>query len=104
LAKVTSPTIAWLRNNIKSVESKEEQSAYGLNTPGGVIMVSIWKGSPVVQEGGLKRGDVILEVEGAKVKDVKSFLKILKENNESETLNIVVMRNQSEQNLMIHLK
>jgi hypothetical protein len=104
LVKETRPTIAWLRNNIKGVDSKEEQSAYGLNTPEGVIMVSVWNGSPVAQEGGLKKGDVILEVEGTKVKNVKSFLKILKEKNQSETLKVIVMRNQSELPLTIKVK
>ena len=100
----SSPTISWLRNNIKSVDSKEEQSAYGLNRPEGVIMLGVWKGSPAAQGAGLKNGDVILEVEGEKVKNVKGLFNVLKAKNQSDALNILVMRNQSEQALTIRVK
>lgn len=100
----SSPTISWLRNNIKSVDSKEEQSAYGLNSPEGVIMVGVWKGSPVAQDAGLKNGDVILEVEGEKVKNVKDFFNLLKVKNQSDALEMKVMRNQSEHALTIRMK
>ena len=101
--QIVSPIISWLRADIKSVDSKEEQSAYGLNSPEGVIILNIGRGG-IAGESGLKKGDVILEVEGIKVKDLKSFLRILKEKNQSKTLNIIVMRNQSEQKLTINLK
>jgi len=56
-----NPVVAWLRNNLKSVESEQEQSAYGLNSAEGVIVLRIWKASPAVQGDGIKKGDVILE-------------------------------------------
>ncbi|GJM34979.1 MAG: peptide-binding protein [Saprospiraceae bacterium] len=102
--KSSSPTVAWLRNDIKSVDSKEEQSAYGLNTPEGVIMLGVWKGSPVAQDAGLKIGDVILEVDGEKVKNVKAFFNVLKAKNQAETLKVLVMRNQAEHALTIRVK
>ena len=102
--KKFSPTVLWLRNKIKSVESSEEQSAFGLNTADGVIMQSIWEKSPVAQKGGLKKGDVILEVEREKVRDLKSFFAILKKKNNLDAVEMVVMRNQSELTLSIKVK
>ena len=98
-----SQTIAWLRNQIKSVESEQEQSAYGLNTAEGVIVLKIWKPSPAVQNGGIKNGDVIIEAGGQKVATVKDFFRINVENK-TDRLDLVVMRNQSEQKITINTK
>jgi S1-C subfamily serine protease len=67
----SSPVVSWLRNEIKSVDSKEEQSAYGLNTPEVVIILKMWNGSSAAQGDGLKSKDVVLQVEGEKVKKCK---------------------------------
>lgn len=98
-----APVVAWLRNNLKSVESEQEQSAYGLNSAEGVIVLKIWKPSLAVKNGGIKTGDVIIETNGKKVSNIKDFFKI---NSESKTgkLELVVMRNQSETLLKINTK
>ena len=96
--------VAWLRNTLKSVVSEQEQSAYGLNTAEGVIVLKTWKHSPAVQNNGIKKGDVILEVNNIKLKNIKDFLIELKNNNKLEFLDIVVMRNQSELSLTIRFK
>lgn len=101
LEKDSSPIVQWLRNDIKSVDSKEEQSAYGLSTPEGVIILKVWRGSPAVQNEGLKKDDVILEVEGETIKTVKDFFTILKKKNQSPILQVKVMRNQATQSLEI---
>ena len=49
------PVVAWLRNNLKNVDSEQEQSAYGLNNQEGVIVLKIWNHSPAVKNNGLKR-------------------------------------------------
>lgn len=98
-----SPVVAWLRNNIKSVDSEEEQSAYGLNSPEGVIILSVWKGSPAFKNNGIKKGDVILEASGKKIKTVQDFFQI-NTKNESDELDLVVMRNQSEIKIKILTK
>ena len=96
-------TVAWLRNQLKSVESEQEQSAYGLNTAEGVIVLKIWKPSPAVQNGGIKKGDVILKANGQKVATVKDFFKINSENK-TDKLDLVIMRNQTEQEITINTK
>lgn len=100
----SSPVVSWLRNEIKSVDSKEEQSAYGLNTPEGVIILKMWNGSIAAQGDGLKSKDVVLQVEGKKVKKVKEFFEILKKYNYTETVQLLVMRNQAELELTVKLK
>ncbi|CAM3327400.1 PDZ domain-containing protein [Zobellia roscoffensis] len=100
----TSPVVMWLRNGLKSVDSQEEQSAYGLKTTEGVIVLSIWNQSPAVQNNGIKKGDVILFANGKKVKGVREFFKITSEFKQQETMDITVMRNQTEQTLTIRTK
>ncbi|WP_372755065.1 right-handed parallel beta-helix repeat-containing protein [Labilibaculum sp.] len=99
-----SPVVAWLRNNIKSVDTEEEQSAYGLNNTEGVIVLSVWNGSPAVKGNGLKKGDVILEVEGEKTKNSLIFLQIVKKYQKLGEIRLVVMRNQAEQALLVRTK
>jgi hypothetical protein len=102
--EVSRSATTWLNNDVKGVDSKEEQSAYGLSAPEGVIMLSVKRGSPVAHDGGLKRGDVILELEGEKVKNVKDFFTMLKEKNQADSLNMVVTRNQSQLELTVRVK
>ena len=99
----SSPVVAWLRNDIKSVDSEQEQSAYGLNSAEGVIILRIWKPSPAVQNNGIKKGDVILEAGGKKVKNIQDFFKINVENK-TDMLDLVVMRNQAEKEIRIRVK
>ncbi|MEI6865458.1 PDZ domain-containing protein [Flavicella sp.] len=97
-------TIAWLRNTLKSVESEQEQSAYGLNSAEGVIVLRTWKHSPAVQNNGIKIGDVIIEVNGEKLENIKDFFTVLKNNKTLNTIDIIVMRNQSELPINIRFK
>lgn len=97
----SSTVVSWLRNEIKSVDSMEEQSAYGLNTAEGVIILKMWNGSPAYEGDGLRSKDVILAVEGEKVNNVKEFFGILKKYNYTETVKMTVMRNQAEQELVV---
>lgn len=100
----STPVVAWLRNNIKSVESEQEQSAYGLNTAEGVIILRVWNHSPAVKGDGIKKGDVILEAAGVKVKNVKDFFKINLEHNKANELDLLVMRNQIKKQIRIKTK
>ncbi|CDF78739.1 pectin lyase fold protein, partial [Formosa agariphila KMM 3901] len=96
----SSPVVAWLRNNLKSVDSPQEQSAYGLNSAEGVIVLRIWNASPAVKNNGIKKGDVILQADGKPVKTIQDFFKINVENTTDE-MELVVMRNQSEKTITI---
>ncbi|WP_276166033.1 pectinesterase family protein [Zobellia alginiliquefaciens] len=100
----SSPVVQWLRNGLKSVDSQEEQSAYGLKTAEGVIVLNVWNQSPAVKDNGLKQGDVILSANGKKVKEVKDFFKLTSEYSAEETLDLVIMRDQEEQKITIRTK
>lgn len=102
--KEDDPVVAWLRNKLKGVSSKEEQSAYGLVSPKGVIVITVWKQSPAVKNNGLKKGDVILQANGEEVGDIKDFFKIAVKNKEKDKLDLVVMRNQVEHKLSVNTK
>lgn len=102
--KKGSLTISWLRNSLKSVESEQEQSAYGLNTAHGIIVLKTWKHSPAVKNNGIKKGDVILKANGKELKNIKDFFTVLKNNNTLDLIDIVVMRNQSEKEITIKTK
>lgn len=99
-----APVVAWLRNQLKSVASEQEQSAYGLPTTEGVIVLRIWKPSPAVQGNGLRKGDVILSAEGEKITNTVDFLSQTKKYQDKGEMKVVVMRNQSHEELLIRLK
>ena len=102
--KEVSPTVEWLRNSLKSVDSEQEQSAYGLSSPHGVIVIGVWNKSPAVENDGLKKGDVILKAAGKPVKNIKDFFIIDQNLKTEEMLEVVVMRNQEEKILSIKTK
>jgi hypothetical protein len=99
----SSPVVAWLRNDIKSVDSEQEQSAYGLNFAEGVILLRVWQHSVAVKNNGLKKGDVILEAAGKKVKNIQDFFRINVENK-TDMLDLIIMRNQAEKEIRIKIK
>ncbi|UMB53762.1 PDZ domain-containing protein [Lutibacter sp. A64] len=101
--KESSSVVVWLKNKIKSVESKEEQSAYGLNLAEGVIVLEVFKESPAVKNNGLKIGDVILKASEKKIKTVNDFLKVNVENTNGK-IDLLIMRNQSEKEISINIK
>ncbi|SHJ04322.1 PDZ domain-containing protein [Pseudozobellia thermophila] len=100
----TAPVMTWLRNKLKNVSSKEEQSAYGLNTAEGVIVLSVWEQSPAVLNKGLKAGDVIVQANGKKLKGIRDFFNVVMETKTQEKLDLTVVRNQSEIQLSIRTK
>ncbi|MDO6518629.1 PDZ domain-containing protein [Zobellia uliginosa] len=100
----TAPVMTWLRNKLKNVSSKEEQSAYGLNTAEGVIVLNVWEQSPAVLNKGLKAGDVIVQANGKRLKGIRDFFNVVMETKTQEKLDLTVVRNQSEIQLSIRTK
>jgi len=66
----------WRGALIKNVQTAGEQSATGLDAVRGVLVVELEAGSAAAALG-LREGDVILEVDGTAVKDVRHLLRTL---------------------------
>ncbi len=64
---------------------------FGLKEAKGVVVVNIVSGS-AAEEAGLQRGDIILEVNGKKVDDVKAFQKIMAEQPKKAYARFLVRR------------
>ena len=102
--KMSSPVVIWLRNQLKNVDSEQEQSAYGLSAPEGVIVLKIWKPSPAVQGNGLRMDDVLLEIEGEQTGNLIDFLALTKKHQKKGLMSVRVMRDQKETDLQVRLK
>ena len=68
-----TPQRGWLGVTIQQV-SENQAKALGLDEPAGALVAQVGKGSPA-DKGGVKQGDVILEVNGHKVEDNNDLLK-----------------------------
>jgi serine protease Do len=64
---------------------------FGLKEARGVVVVDVMAGSSAA-EGGLRRGDIILEIGGKDVPDVKTFQKIIADQPEKSFARFLVKR------------
>ncbi|MEI6894431.1 MAG: PDZ domain-containing protein [Colwellia sp.] len=92
----------------KSVTSLGEQSALGLPKIAGVVILAITPESKA-EEGGLKKGDVILRVIDSEfggkdeIVDINELLTSYRSRKWRGNLELVIMRNQQEQRLVVNL-
>lgn len=91
----------WKEGRFKSVETLGEQSAAGLPTIAGVIVVKLTESS-LLHKGGLRIGDVIVGCQGAPIHTVKDFQTITKRDEYHAQITIDFYRNQVKQSLVIH--
>jgi len=96
-------TINWLGADIKNIETMEERSASGLSDNAGVIVFEIENNS-IASRSGLKKEDVIILAEGNKVNNIQDLFRVYQENNWTGKLNLVVIRNQTEEKITIKTK
>ena len=85
--------VFWHKAKIKDVETLGEQSATGLKDRCGVLVVSVPEKSELYTSG-LRTNDVILEVEGHKVCNVKELLKVEADSKRGDGCTFKVWRNQ----------
>ena len=83
----------WLGATVKSVETQGEQSAAGLPSISGVILLEIPEYT-VVAQAGFKVGDVMIECEGNEIKNFAELKSILKSKSPNKTLAFKFIRNQ----------
>jgi serine protease Do len=67
---------------------------FGLETRGGVIVSDVKRGSPA-DEGGIRRGDVILEINRQAIKDISDYRQAVKKNAGKDTVLLLVRRGES---------
>ncbi len=93
----------WLGATIKNIETIEEQSASGLHSMDGVIVLEV-KDENKLALSGIKKGDVIVELEDVKVKNISELLDKYQENLWQGSINLSIIRNQREMKVPIELK
>ncbi len=83
-------TRGWLGVTIQSV-TPDLAEEFGLGKVTGALVSEVFKGSPA-EKAGLKRGDVILEINGKTVKDVSSLRNMVSQSKIGSVINLKVMR------------
>jgi len=90
-----SDRITWMGATLGSIETKEEQSAYGLRKMAGVKIIAIELHSAMA-DNNFRIGDVIIAINGKEVLNTKELSRIIKTNKKKTNLNVDVVRNQQE--------
>lgn len=86
-------SLLWLGTKLKNVESKEEQSAYGLNDTNGVIVLK--KMDRQANFLRLKTSDVILKIDGNDISSLDDIKKLDLDKIRGKKVKVHVMRNQA---------
>ena len=95
------PKRGWLGVRIQEV-TPEIAKSLGLKNEEGVLISMVNPGEPA-EKGGLKAGDVILEFNGKKIKDVKSLQRSVAESAVESKANVKVWRNKKTKSFNIKL-
>lgn len=90
----------WLGGRVKNIETIGEQSANGLSSMSGVLILNIPEGS-VLAKNGFVINDVIIKCGGKDISTFEQMLKIIDANPGKEYLDISVMRDQKVRNLKL---
>ncbi len=86
-----SPQRGWLGVTIQQV-SETQAKALGLPEPMGALIANVGKGAPA-DKGGVRQGDVILEVNGQKIEDNNALLKKIAGLAPGDKARLVLWRN-----------
>jgi len=89
----------WLGVSIQEV-TQEIKEQFGLASEEGALIGEVTKGSPA-DKGGLKRGDVIIDFDGKKVKAMKTLPAMVAETPVGKEVEIVIIRKGKEKRLTI---
>jgi serine protease Do len=90
LIKKGKVTRGWLGVTIQNV-TPELAREFSLKKPIGALVTEVFKGSPA-EKAGLKRGDVIIEVNGKKIKDVETLRNLVAQSKVGGTIKLKVVR------------
>jgi hypothetical protein len=90
----------WFGAYVKNVETAGEQSAAGLASISGIVLLSVPDQSELMKYG-FQTGDVIVEFEGAGIKNFEQLQDAIQVNKHKKELEIGIIRNQNEQKLIL---
>jgi len=90
----------WKGATLKSIESLGEQSAAGLASIAGVLVLKVDEGSATYKNG-LRIGDVIIACQDEKVDHLADLQRILKHDEAKDSFSLSVHRNQNKQIIVI---
>ncbi len=91
----------WLGVTIQDL-NQELAKQFGVGTPRGALVTDVAKDSPA-DKGGLKRGDVIVEFQGKKIKDVRHLRNLVAETPPGTKVTLKVIRDGREKTLKVTL-
>ena len=101
LKKTGTVSRGWLGVQIQSV-SQDIADALGLKDPSGALVSVLTKNAPA-QKSGMMVGDLILEVDGAKVKDSRDLARKIASLAPNSKTDLTIFRLGREQNLQVKL-
>ncbi|WP_339924442.1 peptide-binding protein [uncultured Cyclobacterium sp.] len=93
----------WLGGTLKNVETLAEQSASGLHSMAGVIVLDVKDKSKLAMSG-ITEGDVVVGVEGEKIKNIAELFIKYRENLWHGYLKLSIVRNQKEREIRVNLQ
>ena len=89
--------------SLKNIETPEEQSACGLHSMDGILVMNI-KDRSKLASSGMTDGDVIVGLEGEKVKNISELLIKYQEKLFHGSLKLSIVRNQKEREVLVELQ
>lgn len=98
----SSPTgkiYQWMGASVKNVETLGEQSANGLSSMSGIMLLDVPGRSKLARKG-FKTGDVIVGIEESEVKTFVQLERTFKSHPTDEVLTLEIMRNQKKEEIL----
>ena len=80
----------WIGVSIRDI-NKQIARAYGVEGTEGAMINDVFKGDPA-DKAGIKRGDVVIELNGSKIKDANSFVQKVRTLAPNTTAKLVIIR------------
>lgn len=82
--------------------TKEFANAYGIDASGGAVVGDVVKGSPA-ERAGIVRGDVIIELDGRKIKDHRDIVVGIRQQLAGDKVDLVILRKSSRRKIQVTL-
>lgn len=92
----------WKGSKLKSIETLGEQSAAGLPTMEGVLVLGLSENSPLLKAG-IQNADVIVSCQGESVKNLGELQKVFKRDQYMNKFNFEIFRNQVKKKIEVSL-